>query len=63
MFFIVLAQFFAFSPMILSFGEIVAIPTFNVEVDRLTPHHLRGEFLGASNLASIGTALAYFIKG
>ncbi|WP_147287730.1 MFS transporter [Proteus vulgaris] len=49
--------------MILSFGEIVAIPTFNVEVDRLTPHHLRGEFLGASNLASIGTALAYFIKG
>ncbi len=43
---------FAFSPIdtvyylcvatvILSFGEIIAIPTFNVEVDRLTPHHLR----------------------
>ncbi|EMX6285279.1 MFS transporter [Providencia rettgeri] len=74
-FFIALAQFiFAFSPLdtvyylcfatiILSFGEIVAIPTFNVEVDRLTPHHLRGAFFGASNLASIGTALAPFYGG
>ncbi|QXX85165.1 MFS transporter (plasmid) [Providencia sp. R33] len=74
-FFIALAQLiFAFSPLdtayylcfatiILSFGEIVAIPTFNVEVDRLTPHHLRGAFFGASNLASIGTALAPLYGG
>ncbi len=65
---------FAFSPIntvyylcvatvILSFGEIIAIPTFNVEVDRLTPHHLRGAFFGASNMSSIGSALAPIYGG
>ncbi len=65
---------FAFSPIntvyylcvatvILSFGEIIAIPTFNVEVDRLTPHHLRGAFFGASNMSSIGAALAPIYGG
>lgn len=73
--FIAFAQvIFAFSPLnsvyylcfatiILSFGEIIAIPTFSVEVDRLTPHHLRGAFFGASNLANIGTALAPLYGG
>ncbi|ERT12227.1 MFS transporter [Photorhabdus temperata] len=65
---------FAFSPIntvyylcvatvILSLGEIIAIPTFNVEVDRLTPHHLRGAFFGASNMSSIGSALAPIYGG
>ncbi len=65
---------FAFSPIntvyylcvatiILSFGEIIAIPTFNIEVDRLTPHHLRGAFFGASNMSSIGSALAPIYGG
>ncbi|MCT8351758.1 MFS transporter [Photorhabdus kayaii] len=65
---------FAFSPIntvyylcvatvILSFGEIIAIPTFNVEVDRLTPHHLRGAFFGAYNMSSIGSALAPIYGG
>ncbi len=65
---------FAFSPIdtvyylcvatvILSFGEIIAIPTFNVEVDTLTPHHLRGAFFGASNMSSIGSALAPIYGG
>lgn len=65
---------FAFAPLhtavylcaatvVLSLGEVVAFPTFNVEIDRITPHHLSGAFFGASNMSSIGSALAPLYGG
>lgn len=65
---------FAFAPLdtalylclvtvFLSLGEVVAFPTFNVEIDRITPPHLSGAFFGASNLSSIGSALAPIYGG
>ncbi|MEN3031641.1 MFS transporter [Chromobacterium amazonense] len=54
---------FILATFILSVGELIAFPTFSVEVDRNTPAHLRGTYFGASNLYSLGTALAPVIGG
>jgi MFS family permease len=54
---------FILATLILSIGELIAFPTFSVEVDRNTPDHLRGTYFGASNLYSLGTALAPVLGG
>ncbi|MEO9386668.1 MDR family MFS transporter [Chromobacterium phragmitis] len=54
---------FILATFILSVGELIAFPTFSVEVDRNTPDHLRGTYFGASNLYSLGTALAPVLGG
>jgi MFS family permease len=54
---------FVLATLVLSVGELIAFPTFSVEVDRNTPDHLRGTYFGASNLYSLGTALAPVLGG
>ena len=49
--------------VVLSVGELITFPTFSVEVDRATPEHLRGTYFGASNLYSLGFALAPLLGG
>ncbi|AJK48186.1 MDR family MFS transporter [Burkholderia plantarii] len=54
---------FVLATFVLSVGELIAFPTFSVEVDRNTPDHLRGTYFGASNLYSLGTAIAPLLGG
>jgi MFS family permease len=49
--------------VVLSVGELIAFPTFSVEIDRTTPAHLRGTYFGASNLYSLGFSLAPILGG
>ncbi|QUJ69969.1 MFS transporter (plasmid) [Photobacterium sp. GJ3] len=48
---------------VLSVGEVVLFPTFNLLIDRAAPDHLRGAYFGAGNLTSIGVSLAPFAGG
>ena len=48
---------------ILSLGELIAFPTFSIELDRNTPAHLKGSYFGVSELTRIGFALAPVIGG
>ncbi|WP_249921470.1 MFS transporter [Serratia plymuthica] len=53
----------AFSVFVLSIGELITMPAFSVEVDRLAPAELRGTSFGLINLTSLGTALCPLFCG
>lgn len=55
--FIILATF------LLSLGELIAMPAFSIEVDRLAPANLRGTSFGIINLTSLGASLCPLICG
>ncbi len=48
---------------ILSLGEVIAFPTLNVQIDRMSPPHLRGSYFGAAALYSLGFAIAPLLGG
>ncbi|KDM90243.1 hypothetical protein EA58_18185 [Photobacterium galatheae] len=48
---------------VLSIGEVVLFPTFNLLIDRAAPDHLRGAYFGAGNLTSIGVSLSPLAGG
>lgn len=48
---------------ILSIGELITMPAFSVEVDRLAPENLRGTSFGLINLTSLGTSLCPLFCG
>ncbi|NAX45725.1 MFS transporter [Photobacterium halotolerans] len=48
---------------VLSLGEVILFPTFNLLIDRAAPDHLRGAYFGAGNLASIGVSLSPLAGG
>ncbi|MGL6469163.1 hypothetical protein ACSZNP_18460 [Aeromonas hydrophila] len=43
---------------LLSVGEAVLFPLFNVLIDEMAPAHLKGSYFGASALAGLGWALS-----
>lgn len=53
----------ALSVFVLSVGELITMPAFSVEVDRLAPVELRGTSFGLINLTSLGTALCPLFCG
>lgn len=48
---------------LLSVGEAVLFPLFNVLIDEMAPPHLKGSYFGASALAGLGWALAPLVGG
>ncbi|MDC9581608.1 MFS transporter [Xenorhabdus sp. PR6a] len=59
----ILFSMLALATIILSLGELIVFPTFSVEVDQITPSTLRGSYFGATNLYSLGNALAPLYGG
>lgn len=53
----------AFCVLVLSIGELITMPAFSIEVDRLAPDELRGTSYGLINLTSLGTALCPLFCG
>ena len=49
--------------IVLSIGEIIVMPTINVEIDRLTPYGLRGLAFGFANFSNFGVSLSPLIGG
>lgn len=49
--------------VILSLGEVILFPTFNLLIDRLAPAHMRGTYFGASGIAAFGVSMSPFIGG
>lgn len=49
--------------IVLSIGEIIVMPTINVEIDRLTPHGLRGLAFGFANFSNFGVSISPLIGG
>ncbi|MFU9136978.1 MFS transporter [Erwinia tasmaniensis] len=58
-----LIEWLVFSVFVLSVGELITMPAFSVEVDRLAPDDLRGTSFGLINLTSLGTALCPLFCG
>ncbi|MNZ99581.1 putative transporter [compost metagenome] len=48
---------------LLSVGEAVLFPLFNVLIDEMAPAHLKGSYFGASALAGLGWALSPLVGG
>lgn len=48
---------------LLSVGEAVLFPLFNVLIDEMAPPHLKGSYFGASALSGLGWALAPLVGG
>lgn len=48
---------------ILSLGETILFPTLNVITDRMAPEHLKGSYVGAASLASMGFVSAPVVGG
>ncbi len=48
---------------ILSLGETVLFPTLNIIIDRMAPDQLKGSYVGAASLASMGFVSAPVVGG
>ncbi len=49
--------------VVLSVGEVILLPTFNLLIDRIAPAELRGTYFGAAGLAALGVSLSPLIGG
>jgi len=58
-----LIAFIIFATFLLSLGELIAMPAFSIEVDRLAPANLRGTSFGIINLTSLGASLCPLVCG
>ncbi|WP_312045576.1 MFS transporter [Erwinia sp.] len=56
-------EMLALCVLVLSIGELITMPAFSVEVDRLAPDDLRGTSFGLINLTSLGTAMCPLFCG
>jgi MFS family permease len=48
---------------VLSIGETILFPTLNIIIDRMAPEHLKGSYVGAASLASMGFVTAPVVGG
>lgn len=48
---------------ILSLGEVVLMPTLQLQVDRMAPAHMKGSYFGAAGLSGIGFGIGPFVGG
>jgi len=53
----------ALAMAVFTLGEIIVFPAEYMFIDRIAPHHLRGMYYGAQNLANLGAALGPVLCG